>query len=620
MIERLSSRILAVIASAVLLLDSAQHGARAQGITGQANETTQYTVYATFIYARTGERTPQLIPDQELTLTSFGAQQMYNLGGFFRDRYIGTGISAPAYMPGLNTNLYSDDQMSVLAPDWDFTTKSALAFMQAFYPPYRLNSSGGELDPTAIMASNNYLDWPSGGTQLPLIQTYSIYSPERIWIDGEDNCLNGDISRSLYYNSSTYVQNFYQSLDLYKKIGPLFAGTNIDTSEWSYGEGWSIYELLEYENRHNSTIAAALSSIGAYNGYLELLSGQANSKLWDLYGNTSTVTSTNGAYISSPILTMGGQTLAAKILGMLQSSIENNAFVNKVTFVAGEFYPMLSLFSLLGLGDFNSRFQELPPYGSAIVVEVFSSLENPPPTPDPSNLYVRFLFRNGSDPTSSNAGNVSPDLVAFPMFHRGPSGTDMSWNDFQTAMQNIQTGSVLDWCTQCQAQTLFCIPFLDDSSSTTASGKKHISPAVGGVIGAIVTLAIAGILVGLLMLFGGLRFYKNPKSGKKSALGGFKGSAKLHSDADLNIPKNGAPIGISVQDVGTTKKGHERVGSWELNPSGEEKDNETSGAGFHGQGHQRFTSLGSTVVDRPSFEEDDGDDHIGMPVRPRESV
>jgi hypothetical protein len=177
-------------------------------------------------------------------------------------------------------------------------------------------------------------------------------------------------------------------------------------------------------------------------------------------------------------------------------------------------------------------------------------------------------------------------------------------------MSGIMLNEVEDWCTMCMASTVFCSTFGDgssDGSGGSGSSRRHVSPAVAGVIGAIVTLAVLALIAGLVMYFGGLRFNRR----EKSQLGGFKGSAKLASDADLSIPQNAAPVGILADD----KKNHERVGSWEL--KGANKDEETA----LGSKQDRYTSLGSTIVDRPSYEADDlGIEIHSAPVRPRESI
>ena len=117
----------------------------------------QYTVWSSVIYSRTGERTPEVLGYIPTTLTSLGAQQAYNSGAFFRDRYIPTASSpthdgragAPLY--GLSANSVNGRQLYVGALDEQYTVASAQAFLQGLYPPYTLNSSMAYLmDPTSI--------------------------------------------------------------------------------------------------------------------------------------------------------------------------------------------------------------------------------------------------------------------------------------------------------------------------------------------------------------------------------------------------------------------------------------------------------------------------------------
>lgn len=71
-------RELGVPVSLLMLLNSSYYGALAQ----TDSSTGTYTVYSTFIYARSGEHTPTLgLQDEEIDttqLTAFGANQLYN--------------------------------------------------------------------------------------------------------------------------------------------------------------------------------------------------------------------------------------------------------------------------------------------------------------------------------------------------------------------------------------------------------------------------------------------------------------------------------------------------------------------------------------------------------------
>jgi hypothetical protein len=184
---------------------------------------------------------------------------------------------------------------------------------------------------------------------------------------------------------------------------------------------------------------------------------------------------------------------------------------------------------------------------------------------------------------------------------------------------------VEDWCDVCQSKVSFCVALNKSSSSGGSANKnKDMTLQVAGVIGAGVTLGVGAILVALAMLVGGLRFHRRPGMfERKSSLGGFKGNAKLASDADLNLPKHGAPIVGAV--VGRksveeeAKRGHERVGSWEL----QGRTSPISPTNDKPMEEGRFSNLrgahGAEFERRPSFEADD-EIHFSDSPRPREGV
>lgn len=237
--------------------------------------------------------------------------------------------------------------------------------------------------------------------------------------------------------------------------------------------------------------------------------------------------------------------------------------------------------------------------------------------PNPADLFVRFLFRNGTDGGSS--------LDPYPLFGR-TSTSDMSWYDFLEAMDDFSIDDVSEWCEVCETMNLFCAALSSNmnynpatgSISTGSSGtsKSAISPIVGGVIGAAVTLAIA-ILAFAVLGFCGFRVRKNSRgenqnagveSGKGGGIssvfptmggkfGGFKGAEKLASDTDLRL-KGGA---------GATVVRHERVGSWEL---GDKKNQHASL-----DGAARGEDYG-----RKSDDLDRGVNPFGDPVRPVDQV
>jgi hypothetical protein len=320
-----------------------------------------------------------------------------------------------------------------------------------------------------------------------------------------------------------------------------------------------IDDYLQYQYAHNTSIYRALANDSASAGVLSQVHALANQQAWSLYGNTSAASN------DPDNQAMGGKTLAAKVLGSFQLLVADKSSPGDqsdlsypLTFMFGEEQPFISLTSLMSVDYLDPTFRSIPPFGSAMIFELFSTGANTTFPSSKTDLWVRFYFHNGTDFDDRQ-------LTAFPFFGNGPSRTDMPYPEFEDLFSRIMVPDVGTWCEKCKSSSLFCWG-VDDayaSPSLPYNNKKSgkISPAVAGVVGAIVTLVVAALIFGLAMLLGGLRLHRKPS--RKSELGGFKGSAKLASDPDVSLVKNGAPpAGISFGTEG--KRGHERVGSWEL--------------------------------------------------------
>lgn len=265
---------------------------------------------------------------------------------------------------------------------------------------------------------------------------------------------------------------------------------------------------------------------------------------------------------------------------------------------------MINLLSLMLMDTRDPSFRAIPPWASAMIFELYSMGADGAFPQDEEDLYVRFYFHNGTT-------DFNDQLLAFPMFNRGLDTTGMRWADFNTMFSRIMMETILEWCTSCNAPSLFCTG-VDTDTIIVANPRVQrannyaVSPPVAGVIGAVVTLVVAGLLFALAMLLGGVRFHRTSRR-PKSELGGFKGSAKLASDPDLaNLPKGGAlpagVVGFGATNVNEGRTRHERVGSWELR----QKEWKSGDMG------EEFPSP------RESFEGIDG--VVGKPVEPRESV
>lgn len=348
-----------------------------------------------------------------------------------------------------------------------------------------------------------------------------------------------DTSAPDYYSTAADAATFYQSI-----YDPTFTNVLVST-DLTYESAYPLYEYASYAVAHNATIESALSSSS-----LSHLRALASQQQFDMNGN-----------LTSYVSTIAARTLAGKIIQLLQRNIFSGGVSTKLTILSGAFEPFLSFFALSSLNDLAPQFQTLPLPGSAMVFELFSLEEsddtNTTQYPDTSDLWVRFLFRNGTD--------TSAPLRSYPLFNRGQSSADMSWSDFLTSMETFAVTDVETWCTVCGGISVFCDAFSsndsgDDLVSPISSGnskKRALSAAQAGVIGAVVTLVVVLMVGGCAMAFGGLRLRKVEGKNRRRSLGGFKGAEKLGSDTDL-----------AAAVKGDTRKGagggQERIGSWEL--------------------------------------------------------
>jgi hypothetical protein len=326
---------------------------------------------------------------------------------------------------------------------------------------------------------------------------------------------------------------------------------------------------------HDQTVHDTFTNDAVYSGVFDRLRYYADESAWYSWGNTSTSSS------DADPRAMAGKTLIAFILRQFQNILNNNGITSNgnsqpLTLLFGEQEPFISLFSLMMLDYHNQNFRAIPPFGSAVVFELFSTGDDGTFPSNPEDLWINFHFHNGSTEFDGH-------LTSYSFFGDGPSHTDIPWLEFEDMMSRESVSSLEEWCNRCDSAAQFCWGVSHDSvnggtggllTDPKRGGTGEVSPVVGGVIGAIVSLAVAGIVFAAAMLLGGLRFHRAPRGGKKSDLGGFKGSTKLASDADLSLPKNGvlpAGAGVSKGDAKT----HERAGSWELR----QKEFGTTGGG-----------------------------------------
>jgi len=199
-----------------------------------------------------------------------------------------------------------------------------------------------------------------------------------------------------------------------------------------------------------------------------------------------------------------GMQLAGEILSSFNTTINTNGTV-PLNIQFGAYATFFSFFGITNLTAASPDFYGIPDYASVMIFELFTNGTNSTGFPSKNDLQVRFLFHNGT------TSNIS-DPTVYPLF--GGSATSLSWTEFYNSMINVSITSTQQWCQFCGNTTGTCAAYSNNSSPTgsgsssatsSSTGGHHISAAVGGVIGAMVTLAVILGLEALIILLGGLR-------------------------------------------------------------------------------------------------------------------
>jgi hypothetical protein len=457
---------------------------------------------------------------------------------------------------------------------------------------------------------------------------------EFIFLSGSLNCPAFRLSTIDYAISPECNDIQADSKAFYQSVGGELLDDIIQEYSQDYMNAYAIYDYLNYQAKHNSSVAAIINEpeqgSGTNETDLDRLRFFADMQQFALLGNKTARNNLTTPHTGLPsgvegsISTIGGNLLLDKVLSQLQSAIETKGEYFKFSLLVADFEPLISFFALAGLSDLNSKkFRGLPDFASTAVFELFtftSSSEFPVSTDD---LWVRFYFRNGTEQQEDGILYQS-----YPLFSHGPSETDLRWRDFQSEASALAMSYVGDWCEACAATSIFCPAFntsLFEAADASSAGDKSahkayvLTPSVSGVLGAIIALVVAGVIFGLSMVLGGVRLHRK----KTLQAGGFRGTAKMTPDRDVEVSgvggqglsKNGAVVAGREASTegevgGPVTNGHERVGSWEMKDS--------AGAGG--------LPVGSDNRSRASFEDDGDEDYrrtvdpFADPVKPHERV
>ncbi|KAK6381459.1 hypothetical protein LTS17_004517 [Exophiala oligosperma] len=551
-------------------------------------------VLNTFIYTRYGDRTP-LVLSSTPSLTPLGAQQLYGAGAKIRDRYISPSdgdYTASSTISGISANQLAYDQINILSTDDQYVSASALAFLQGLYPPLEESSNWTYIEGQSTVANGTNIVAPLNGYQYPDITTISSNDLNSIWVNGMDNCPSYTASGRDYYQSVDYQSLLNTTMEFYTSLEPDFLEGVFSSAGVGYYDAFYIYDYLNYAYTHNSTVRKSLREE-------DLTKAKILADDWAFAMNADL--SASGTTAGDQIRAIAGRTLATRLLTAFNTAINTQGQTEKMTLLFGSYEPMISLAALTKLvSQQNAAFYNMPAPGSSFIFELLSlQAGQTDEWPNTTDIYVRFLYQNGTDSDSS--------LVEYPLFGLSPSQGVVPFLDFVASLEEFLVFNVGDWCTTCGSYSVFCPAFTDTdgsynpSSGLLSSKHKGLSPVIAGVIGAVVTLAVAALLFAALMLLGGVRLHR-VHTNRRSEMAGFKGGAKMASDQDLVIPKGGAGATVAVaaaEGESHPTRGHERVGSWELRDQAKAEETQREVLGH-----------GPTKPRRPSYEEDD------LPITP----
>lgn len=202
-----------------------------------------YTVWASVIFSRGGERTPEVLGDLPKALTSLGAHQVYDSGSFFRERYITSNLDIisdinDAPLQGLSAYSVNPLQLYVAALDEQWTVASAEAFMQGLYPPYELNESLAlTLDPTSMDSNGSYIPYPLDGYQYVHIHASGALDPEFPYLGGSLDCPAFDVQALDYTNTPQFLGTQATSKRIYEAVGGPLLDEVLDEDGWDYFNG-----------------------------------------------------------------------------------------------------------------------------------------------------------------------------------------------------------------------------------------------------------------------------------------------------------------------------------------------------------------------------------------------
>jgi hypothetical protein len=261
----------------------------------------------------------------------------------------------------------------------------------------------------------------------------------------------------------------------------------------------TVWDLINVAQIHNASYP---SSDLITPDVFSHLTNLADAHEWGLAYNESESAADNVRAVSAMVL-------AGEIVEFLNATIAGKG-KQKIGVQFGAYATFSSFFGLADLQKANPDLRSIVDYASSMTFELFTNASTSVSSsdyPSADDIYVRFLFSNGTASTDS-------EPTAYPLF--GGEQNVISWSDFTDGMDKFAIRDTEHWCDVCGNTEGTCAAYASDasnngdasaapSSSSKDAGGNGLSPVVNGVIGAMVTLAVVLGLEALVLLVGGYR-------------------------------------------------------------------------------------------------------------------
>lgn len=403
------------------------------------------------VFIRHGDRmgfyqSPTSYAASKTNLTTLGALEQYRNGQDLRAKYITS--TGDLHIAGINTTKAQGFEMSVVADgagEGSVIIDSAQAMFQGLYPPFN------ETEP---LANGSVVVWPNRA-QVQDMQT--VEANEAFWFEGWTSCNAWTKRLNAWYNSSSFLGKQAEAQPFFNKIKPLMGGRKVDLASM-----WNVWDYINVNNIHNATFAQAFDADST-------LLPQA--RYWASYHESNSFSDASKQDIGN----IAGTAFLPLLISSLQDLANTSQGLKWVT-LAGAYKPFLALGSLIENDNLRTNVVD---YASSLVFEVNQ------------NSTVNILLRNGS---------TDADWAPVNVFGGGNS---LPLTQLVDKLQPYALTTRAQWCDACKTTDARGCDVLAKyngtggagyAADTSTLGRHRVSPVVAGVIGAMVTLAVVGIL------------------------------------------------------------------------------------------------------------------------------